>query len=269
MQESASRSLFILLSVALVCSVLVSVSAVLLRPIQEQNELIERYRNIALLSGLLDEQTSVDDEAVLVAVASLDVRVVNLNTGRFTAEISAENIDVRGTVTDPELSVDIPASADLARLGRRPIYQVVYLVWADNGLSRVIVPIHGQGMWSTLYGLLALEADLNTIAAVTFYEQEETAGLGDQIENPHWLARWAGRRLFGPGGDVRFRIAQGVIEDDTPAAAHQVDGLSGATVTSSAVTALVSFWFGPDGYGPLLDELTRNPPTRALEKTED
>ncbi len=110
-------------------------------------------------------------------------------------------------------------------------------------------------MWSTLYGLVALEADFNTIAAVTFYEQEETAGLGDQIEDPAWQSRWVGRRLFGSGGDFRFRVASGPVDDDSPAATHQVDGLSGATITGNAVTALMSFWFGPYGYGPLLAKL--------------
>jgi Na+-transporting NADH:ubiquinone oxidoreductase subunit C len=110
-------------------------------------------------------------------------------------------------------------------------------------------------MWSTLYGLVALEADLNTIAAATFFEQAETAGLGDQIEDPAWLASWQGRRLFGPSGDIHFQVAPGPVEAGSPAAAYQVDGLSGATITGNAVTALVRFWFGPYGYGPLLEQL--------------
>ena len=106
-------------------------------------------------------------------------------------------------------------------------------------------------------------ADLNTIAAVTFYEQTETAGLGDQIQNPNWNARWAGRRLYGSGGDVRFRIASGVVDDDSPAATHDVDGLSGATVTGDAVTALVRFWFADEGFGPLIAHLRNDPPMRS------
>ena len=139
-----------------------------------------------------------------------------------------------------------PGSAGAARMR--------WSIWyshraAEGSLSRVILPVHGQGMWSTLYGLVALEADLNTIAAVTFYEQEETAGLGDQIESPAWQARWVGRRLFNRAGDFRFRVASGPVEDGSPAAAHEVDGLSGATITGNAVTALMEFWFGPFGYG--------------------
>jgi Na+-transporting NADH:ubiquinone oxidoreductase subunit C len=253
MQESPLRSLTVLLVVALICSVLVSISAVVLRPIQAENERIERYRHIVALTGLIDGE--MDAAAVEAVVDALDVRVVNLDTGEFVPDLSPEDVDARHASSDPALSVAIPAEADSARIGRRSRYEVIFLVWDSGELERVILPVHGQGMWSTLYGLVALEADLNTIAAVTFYEQEETAGLGDQIESPGWQARWTGRRLFGRGGEFRFQVASGAVADDSPAAAHQVDGLSGATITGNAVTALMRFWFGPLGYGPLLERL--------------
>lgn len=260
MQESPLKSLAVLLAVALLCSVLVSVSAVVLRPIQEANERIERYRHIVALTGLTEPGRALADAQVEAAIEQLDVRVVDLDTGAFAA-IEPETVNARRAASDPEQSMAIPAAADVARIGRRSRYEVVYLVRdgaAGGQLARLILPIHGQGMWSTLYGLIALEADLNTIAAVTFYEQEETAGLGDQIEDPAWQARWVGRRLFGSAGDFRFRIAGGVVADGSPAARHEVDGLSGATIPGNAVTALVSFWFGPYGYGPLLEQLATN-----------
>lgn len=269
MRTTGARSLLVLLAVALICSVLVSVSAVVLRPVQMQNELIERYRNIVSLTGLVEEDGRLDDDALLAVVARLDVRVVNLETGRLVSDIAPEEVDARGAVNDPARSVAIPGDEDPARLGRRSIYEVIYLVWDDGRLSRVILPIHGLGMWSTLYGYLALEADLNTIAAVSFYEQEETAGLGDQIENADWQQRWAGRRLFGPAGEVRFRVARGAVDDASPEAAYQVDGLSGATITASAVTALVRFWVGAGGYGPLFRSLRENPPELSTGTTEE
>lgn len=256
MQETPLRALLVLLAVALICSVLVSVSAVVLRPIQAANERIERYRHIVALTGLTEAGESLDDAQIEAAIEQLEVRVVELDSGRFAA-LAPDQVDARRAASDPEMSVPIPADADLARIGRRSRYQVVYLVFAGNGdeLSRVILPVHGQGMWSTLYGMVALEADLNTIAAVTFYEQEETAGLGDQIEDPAWQARWVGRRIYNRAGEFRFRVASGPVEDDSPAATHEVDGLSGATITGNAVTALMEFWFGPFGYGPLLEQL--------------
>ena len=183
MTETPVRSLFILLVVALVCSVLVSVSAVMLRPIQLQNELIQRYRNIVALTGIVSGEQQLADAEILTAVNELDVRVLNLSTGEFEPGIDPETVDARAALNDLEASVAIPADEDLARLGRRAVHEVVYLVWAGDQLDRIILPISGQGMWSSLYGFLALETDLNTIAAVTFYEQTETAGLGDQIED--------------------------------------------------------------------------------------
>lgn len=262
MQESSTRSLLVLLTVALICSLLVSISAVVLRPIQVQNELIERYRNIVSLTGLIKQGQELDDDGVLAVVQELDVRVVDLSRGELVAEPPPESVDARSAASDPTQSVAVPAEDDLARIGRRSLFEVVYLVWGDTGLSRLIVPIHGQGMWSTIYGFLALEADLNTVAAVSFYEQAETAGLGDQIQNADWQAGWKGRRLYGTGRDFRFRVASGDVADDSPAATHQVDGLSGATITANAVTALVRFWFGEQGYGPLLQNLADNPPVR-------
>ncbi len=253
MRESPLRSLAVLLAVALVCSVLVSVSAVVLRPIQAENARIERYRHIVALSGLLDG--AADAAGIAAAVAQLDMRVVNLDTGEFMDDRDPDDVNARRVANDPALSTTIPPEHDLARIGRRSRYEVVFLVRDEGRLSRVILPIHGQGMWSTLYGLIALDADLNTIAAVTFYEQAETAGLGDQIEDPAWQARWTGRRLRGQSGDFRFQVAAGPVDEGSPAASHQVDGLSGATLTGNSVTALMRFWFGPYGYGPLLERM--------------
>jgi Na+-transporting NADH:ubiquinone oxidoreductase subunit C len=142
----------------------------------------------------------------------------------------------------------------------------VYLVWDDDELLRVILPIHGQGMWSTIYGFVALEADLNTIAAISFYEQTETAGLGDQVLRPDWQAQWQGRQLFDSRGNLSFRVASGVVEEGSPAARHQVDGLSGATVTGDAVTRIIAYWFGPNGYGEFLGSLGSQQPIRELAK---
>lgn len=267
MAESPIRSLLILLAIALVCSVLVSVSAIGLRPIQLQNELIERYRNIVALTGLAPAGQTLSEEEILSVVTQLDVRVVNLETGRFEADLDPENINSRRAANDPTASTEIPENADLARIGRRAHHEVVYLVWEDDGLSRIILPIHGQGMWSTLYGLVALEADLNTIAAVTFYEQTETAGLGDQIQRPEWQALWQGRQLFDGDDDVRFRVASGVVEPGARGSEYEVDGLSGATITGTGVTNLVQFWFGSEGYGPLLAEIRQTPPVQMVTHT--
>ena len=113
-----------------------------------------------------------------------------------------------------------------------------------------------------LYGYVALASDLNTIAGVMFYEQNETPGLGDQIASPHWQSRWIGKRLYDEHDQMLFRIAEGPVTEGASGADYQVDGITGATVTANAVTALMRYWFGPGGYGPLLERLREHPPTQ-------
>ena len=63
-------------------------------------------------------------------------------------------------------------------------------------LEMVMVPIEGNGLWSTLYGFLALDADTRTVVGITFYEHKETPGLGGEVDNPRWKALWPGRKAF-------------------------------------------------------------------------
>jgi len=265
-KDSPQKALLVVFTVALLCSVLVSVASISLKPIQLRNQLVERSRNIVSLSGLVPVGKDLSDDEILAAVEQLDVRVVDIDSGEFTTTIDPSDFDARVAINDPALSVAIAPADDLARIGRRARFAVVYLVWQGDELKRIIVPIHGQAMWSTLYGYLALEADRATIAAVSFYEQTETAGLGDQIQRPDWQALWQGRKLFDSQGVVRFRVAAGAVVAGSAAARHQVDGLTGATITGDAVTRLIEYWFGANGYAVFLDTLQKQPPVKMINK---
>lgn len=265
--EKPANALLIVVMVAFVCSVLVSLSAVGLRPIQQRNQLVERSRNIVMLSGLVEPGATLSNDEVLAAVEQMDIRVLDIDAGSFDDSINPAEFDARAARNDPALGVAIDASEDIASLGRRSRYEIVYLAYDGDELKRVIFHIVGQGMWSTLYGYVAIENDLSTIAASTFYEQAETAGLGDRITDPAWLAKWSGVRLYGDDGSYRFRIASGPVDPASAAAAYEVDGISGATVTGNAVSRLVRYWFGPDGYAPFIENLRANPPERLQART--
>ncbi|HMB74067.1 MAG TPA: Na(+)-translocating NADH-quinone reductase subunit C [Gammaproteobacteria bacterium] len=266
--NSSKQAVSVVLAVAFVCSLLVSVAAITLRPVQELNQIIQRNRHVVALTGLLDADTDSSTDEILDALGRLDIRAIDLDTGEFTSAIDPADFDARSAANDPELGTQIPPAEDTAQLGRRSRFAIVYLVWTNGMLDRVILPIHGQGMWSTLYGYIALEADLNTIAGVTFYEQAETAGLGDQITAPSWQAKWRGKQLGEAlSGAVRFRVATGVVPASSPQARYEVDALTGATVTGAAVTDLIAYWFGPHGYAPFLNRLASRPPTPPVAST--
>jgi Na+-transporting NADH:ubiquinone oxidoreductase subunit C len=119
------------------------------------------------------------------------------------------------------------------------------------------LPVYGTGYISTLRGYLALDADLNTIRGLSFYEHAETPGLGSEIENPRWRELWVGKRARDAAGALRLGVARGAVDPDSPDADFLVDGISGATRTGVGVTNLLRFWLGPDGFGPFLERLAR------------
>jgi Na+-transporting NADH:ubiquinone oxidoreductase subunit C len=261
-RESPRKAILVVLLTAMICSTLVSAAVVVLRPIQLNNQLLERGRHVVLLSGLQAGDALPDDEQTLALLKRLDARLVDLDDGRFSDELDPTGFDERRAAGNRELGEPIPPEQDLAGLGRRSRLMPVYLVWDGNELERVVLPVQGKGMWSDLFGYIALESDLETIAGMTFYDQNETPGLGDQILHERWLQQWRGRRIFDDRGVPVFQVSQGEVGEYSDAAQYQVDALTGATVTGDAVTAMIRYWFGPHGYGAFLARLKADPPER-------
>jgi Na+-transporting NADH:ubiquinone oxidoreductase subunit C len=135
----------------------------------------------------------------------------------------------------------------------------VYLVHGSGGLERIVLPVHGKGMWSTIYAYIVLQSDLLTVAAIAIHGHGETPGIGDRIQDPGWLASWQGKRLYDATGQVRIQVTK----DTSIEAEYRIDAISGATVTSESVGELVRFWMGPEGYQPLLQRLGQQTDGRA------
>ena len=155
--------------------------------------------------------------------------------------------DQRKAAVDPDLSVAIPDSRDIAQLTRRARFAPVYILTDGDDIERVVLPIHGQGMWSRIYGYICLATDLNTVVAIRFYEHGETPGVGDRIQDPKWYAQWSGKRLYDDAGAFALQVTGG----DT-ASPYQVDSISGATITAQGVGKFVNYWLGEDGFGAFL-----------------
>lgn len=266
-KDGPRKALLVVVLTALLCSTLVSAAVVMLRPIQMNNRLLERSSNIMQLTGLLQADEVPDDEEMLALFKSLDTRMIEISEGRFDDTNDPHTFDQRRAVNDPKLGLQIPQQMDVASLGRRSRFAPVYMVWDGAVLNRMILPVRGTGMWSMMYGYIAVEADLRTIAGMNFYEQNETPGLGDQIAHEYWLQKWRGLKIYDDQLNLAFRVSEDNVQPGSEAGLYEVDALSGATVTANAVTALMHYWFGPHGYGPFLDHLREQPPTPAGEES--
>lgn len=250
--DSVGRTFLVAFLVCFVCSLLVSVTAAGLRTMQERDARLLHYRNVLEVAGFAARGMDVEQ----VWQERVRVRMVELETGTYTDAVDPGTYDQRRAATDPERNYVIAAEKDLAGIRTRARYAPVYLIRDEGGeFAQLILPVHGKGLWSTLYGYLALAPDLNTVHGFGFYEHGETPGLGGEIENPQWQAKWPGKKLYDAQGRPKVEVIKGQVDPQSPAARYQVDGLSGATMTSRGVTNLLRYWLGDDGFGTYIKNL--------------
>jgi len=247
--ESIGKTFAVALVLCIVCAVVVSSAAVILRPAQEANKLLDLKTNILASAGLLQEDIDVETQ-----FEKITVKLVDLQTGRFTNAVDPASYDQRKASKDPALSVALESSQDLAKIKRRANYATVYVLEGAQGLEKIILPIKGYGLWSTLYGFIALESDLQTVAGIGFYEHTETPGLGGEVDNPKWKASWVGKRAY-VDGDLSLTVLKGKVDTSRAGAQSQIDGLAGATLTTKGVDNLIRYWLSDQGFKPFIENL--------------
>ena len=244
--ESVQKTITVALVLCLVCAVVVSSAAVILRPAQAVNEKATMQMNILQAAGLYDPQQSIQEQFQIVTT-----RLVNLETGEFVEGMDAERYNQRKASKDPSMNRVLSGEEDIASIKRQAKIAKIYLIENGDQIEKIILPIHGYGLWSTLYGFMALEGDGNTVAGLGFYEHAETPGLGGEVDNPNWKAQWTGKQVYN-GDAVALRLVKGGADRSD---SYGVDALSGATLTSRGVDNLLKFWMSDAGFKPFLDNL--------------
>jgi Na+-transporting NADH:ubiquinone oxidoreductase subunit C len=256
-KDSIQRTVFVALIVCLACSVLVSGAAVALSSIQKENKRLDKVKNILIAGGLYDASQdiqSVYDDKVVPLLVELDTGRI-IGKEQYPAGIQASTYDLKKMASDPEMGRSVDPSEDIAKIRNRPKYIFIYEVIEGGKLQKIILPIYGYGLWSTLYGFISLGSDLQTIQGITYYEHAETPGLGGEVENPRWKGIWKGKKAFDESGDVAISVIKGTVDPNSPQAQYQVDGLSGATITTRGVHNMLHYWLGDNGYGRLIETL--------------
>jgi Na+-transporting NADH:ubiquinone oxidoreductase subunit C len=239
--------------VCVVCALFVATAEVSLRPLKELNIQIDRQKNILGVAGLIKAGEKVDTEKIReLFQTSIRPKIIDLATGEENTTLDPETFNQRAAAKDPAQSTS--AAPNPSKVLRVPNQALIYEVLSGEEVKSIIIPIEGYGLWSVLYGYLALTPDTRTILGITYYEQKETAGLGGEVDNPNWKAKWVGRKAFDKRGRVKIAVRKGPAgpPDEDP---YQVDGLSGATITSRGVTNMLHFWLGEGGFGPYLARL--------------
>lgn len=235
------KSIGMAATVAACCALIVSVTAVALRPKIEDNRLAARAGQMsAMLEG-------VPGIAELLHGGGIETFVVDLDAGRISDRDPA-TFDQNAAAADPDRSIALSPATDLAAISRRENEALVWMVRDKGEVKLLVLPVRGSGYQSTIRAYLALEGDLNTVAAFTVYEQGETPGLGSRVAEAEFSRGWAGKRI----------AEDGTIMIDASAGAsgpYEVEMISGASVTTYGTVDMVHFWLGQHGFGPFIENL--------------
>ena len=207
-------------------------SAVALKETQEKNKVLDRQKKVLGVAGvecvddLSEDQITSTFGEVKAVLVDMEAEPGPMPVTVEDAGLSAEQFqkyDPRKAAKDPAQWVEMDENE--AKVKSVAKYEIVYKIEAgaiqspcpDGGsLSKqLIVPIQGPGLWSTLYGFVSLtgEQDYNTVNGLTFYAHAETPGLGGEVDNPSWKAKWVGKQVRKNNtGEIKVESGQGRIE---------------------------------------------------------
>jgi len=246
-KETFGKTIGVVIGVCLVCSIIVAGAAVGLRELQQTNAALDKKTNILTAAGLLQAGMSKADIAETYT-GKVEERYVDLDTGKYVE--MPDGYDMYKAAKDPSMSVQVENSN--VGFQRRATVASVYVVKNDSGdINRIILPVHGSGLWDLMFGFLAIDADGNTIQELIYYQHKETPGLGGEIQNPSWQVMWNGKQLY-KDGNVAIQVKKQAGTENP----YAVDALSGATLTSNGVQNTLSYWAGENGFGPYLKKRT-------------
>ena len=256
-QPSTGYTVAFAAGICLVASIFVSGAAVSLKPMQDANKVLDRQKKVLVVAGLMEDGEKISpDEIQKRFDDNISPRLVSLDDGMVVPAAengqTAAEYDQRKATKDPALSIAAPDNK--AKVARKAKLATVYCVKKGSSCDQHILPIEGKGLWSTLYGFLSVDSDANTIRGITFYEHAETPGLGGEVDNASWKAKWVGRKVYDDKGQVKIHVKKGAA-GDAKADPYAVDGLSGATLTSNGVTYALDFWLGNDGFESYLNNV--------------
>ena len=208
--------------VVIVATVLAT-AAIQLKPFQERNVRIEKMQNILTSVGI--ESTPENAEKIYDQYIKEEI-VIN-NNGEVIGNKAFE-IDLANELKKPEANRNYPLF--IAETGGQKYY---------------IVPMRGKGLWGPIWGYVALESDLNTVYGTNFDHKSETPGLGAEINETPFQQQFVGKKIFDEEGKFTSILVRkgGAREGDL----HEVDAISGGTITSDGVTKMLR-----DGIGNYL-----------------
>jgi Na+-transporting NADH:ubiquinone oxidoreductase subunit C len=225
-----------------IVAVLLSFVSMQLKPRQEMNMQIEKKQDVLRSVGKAEKVGEADDKNIYI----------NEEFGKYITESYVVDFNGKGVETDA-FEVMLSLGAEIRKPGEERNYPV--FVYSENGgPKKYVLPVRGKGLWGPIWGYVALEEDLNTISGAVFDHKGETPGLGSEINTGWFQEPFTGKTIFDENGEfVSIEVVKGGAD---PSNIHQVDAISGGTITSKGLEAMLTDCL--TGYVAHFKELTSN-----------
>lgn len=233
MQRSNTYIIIFSIVLTIVLGGLLSLAAVGLKPAQDKQVELDTKKKIL---GAVMDISQIEDPSELLAIYDKRVQstVVDLNGNEVTQ-------DKQG---NPVIAEKVNIQKNYRFSPEERMFPVFKFMDKDNPevVDAYIFPTFGNGLWDWISGYIALDKDLNTIRGVAFDHKQETPGLGARITSDQIQQRYQGKEIFNEQGDlVSVTMVKG--EGNTGLSSHEVDGLSGATMTAKGVNKMLQQYF--------------------------
>ena len=217
MKEFSNRYIFIFSTVmVIVVATLLSLAATLLQPRQQKNLEIEKKKSMLESIGI----PSIHETTELLFDKYIKYSFVLNSRGEAVNGVDAFNV---------VLNIEFKKPIEQQYL---PVFKAI----SGNGENVIILPVEGKGLWGPIFGYVSLKSDMNTIYGVTFDHKGETPGLGAEINTTSFENMFIGKKLYEAEKFVSIGVIKGRAKVGDP---HNVDAISGGTITSKALEKML------------------------------
>jgi len=210
--RSNSYTVLFTAAITVVLGFLLSIAATSLKEKQLLNVELDIKKNILIALNIQPKGEKFTPDEIKAQYEKIVVPIVVDKTGAVLENISSESIE----------NIDNQFPVFMQKMG--------------NKIEGYAIPISGKGLWSTLYGYLALKPDGETVKGITFYQHGETPGLGGEVEKKWFTDNYKQKKIVDDKGVlVSIQAVKGEADPTSPEYYHQVDGVSGATMTTKGL----------------------------------
>ena len=200
------------------------------------------------VKSLQDQNLKADVQKTILKSLNFEENLLESNESieqTFKNYIDAKCVNVEGEIVECNIEeVDIEKNEETLP---------IYIRMNNEKIEGIALPIAGKGLWSTIFGYIALNPDTDSVLGIQFYKHGETPGLGGEVEKKWFTDNFVNHPINESNGEITYvpkkirnengkiisiSVIKGGVDysKSNKSAIHQVDGISGATVTADGVS---------------------------------